>query len=290
MADPEVAALTEDLAPAGTLFTYVTDGAVDRKAQLANLPVGAHDHDADYEAVGAVATHTGDTTDAHDASAISIVDSGAYFTGTDVEAALQELGAGGGGGTDVGGSISQRRGENAAGSTTFWSILPGLHGHVRDFAMAVAANKLYMLPFFVSEPWTPSEFAVRVSTLGAASLGYIWIYAADADLQPTGNVLIDVTAGGALDFSTTGQKAVTGFSTTLQPGWYVAQIRTTVTASIAGFSYSIYMNGGGNTLNTQTLNHLRKETFSGTTPSSPGDKWDNFTAATVLDCAWLWWR
>lgn len=42
-------------------------------------------------------THIADTTDAHDASAISIVDAGAYFTGTDVEAALQELGAGGGG-------------------------------------------------------------------------------------------------------------------------------------------------------------------------------------------------
>ena len=33
--------------------------------------------------------------DAHDASAISIDDAGTYFTGTDVEAALQELGAGG---------------------------------------------------------------------------------------------------------------------------------------------------------------------------------------------------
>jgi hypothetical protein len=45
----------------------------------------------------AVETHTADPTDAHDASAISIVDAGAYFTGTDVEAALQELGAGTGG-------------------------------------------------------------------------------------------------------------------------------------------------------------------------------------------------
>lgn len=41
--------------------------------------------------------HIADTADAHDASAISIVDAGTYFTGTDVEAALQELGAAGGG-------------------------------------------------------------------------------------------------------------------------------------------------------------------------------------------------
>ena len=41
-----------------------------------------------------LAAHTGDTSDAHDASAISIVDAGGYYTGTDVEAALQEVGAG----------------------------------------------------------------------------------------------------------------------------------------------------------------------------------------------------
>lgn len=42
-----------------------------------------------------LAAHTGDTSDAHDASAISIVDAGGYYTGTDVEAALQELAGGG---------------------------------------------------------------------------------------------------------------------------------------------------------------------------------------------------
>lgn len=41
---------------------------------------------------GDVSAHTGDTSDAHDASAISIVDAGGMYTGTDVEAALQEIG------------------------------------------------------------------------------------------------------------------------------------------------------------------------------------------------------
>jgi hypothetical protein len=41
-------------------------------------------------------THIADATDAHDASAISIVDSGAHFASTDVEGALQELGVGSG--------------------------------------------------------------------------------------------------------------------------------------------------------------------------------------------------
>jgi hypothetical protein len=53
----------------------------------------------------ALATHLADTTDAHDATAVSIADAGLYFTATDVEAALQEIGAGGigggGGGTVI---------------------------------------------------------------------------------------------------------------------------------------------------------------------------------------------
>lgn len=51
---------------------------------------------------GDLSAHLADTTDAHDASAVSIVDAGSYFTGTDVEAALQELGAGGSFGNAVG--------------------------------------------------------------------------------------------------------------------------------------------------------------------------------------------
>jgi len=40
--------------------------------------------------------HLNDPSDAHDASAVSIVDAGGHFAATDVEGALQELGADGG--------------------------------------------------------------------------------------------------------------------------------------------------------------------------------------------------
>lgn len=60
---------------------------------------------------GDISAHLADASDAHDASAVSILDSGAYFTGTDVEAALQELGAGGGGG---GGGTAQQHYDAAA--------------------------------------------------------------------------------------------------------------------------------------------------------------------------------
>ena len=54
---------------------------------------------------GDISSHTGDATDAHDASAISVLDTAANFTGTDVEAVLAELqdniDAGGGGGASL---------------------------------------------------------------------------------------------------------------------------------------------------------------------------------------------
>lgn len=57
---------------------------------------------AEATAAAALSAHETDATDAHDASAISIADSGGYFTSADVEGALQELGAGGGGGAPSG--------------------------------------------------------------------------------------------------------------------------------------------------------------------------------------------
>lgn len=61
--------------------------------------------------VGDLSAHTGDTSDAHDASAISVLDTAANFTGTDVEAVLAELqdnidGVSGGGAVDWNQDIS----------------------------------------------------------------------------------------------------------------------------------------------------------------------------------------
>lgn len=81
-------------------------------ALSADVPSNAtfNDHSARHEDGGAdeisvagldgvpteLQNHLDDTADAHDASAISVADAGGYFTGADVEAALQELGAGSG--------------------------------------------------------------------------------------------------------------------------------------------------------------------------------------------------
>lgn len=50
----------------------------------------------------ALDAHLADTTDAHDGSAISITDTGGYYTSATVEGALQEIGAGGIGGSGLG--------------------------------------------------------------------------------------------------------------------------------------------------------------------------------------------
>lgn len=85
-----------------------------------------------------LAAHLADTADAHDASTISIVDTGGHFTGSDVEAALQELGAGGGSTVDVVSNVAQDRilGRVTAGA-----------GDSEELTAAQVANMLGLLPY-----------------------------------------------------------------------------------------------------------------------------------------------
>lgn len=66
-------------------------------ASLVLAPDGAGGVEFRAETGGAEPTadaHIADTTDAHDASAVSVGDSGGYFSASDVEGVLQEIGAG----------------------------------------------------------------------------------------------------------------------------------------------------------------------------------------------------
>ncbi len=76
---------TDDQIASEVPFTPVgTIAATDTQTAVAEV---ATDAAADLSA------HTGDTSDAHDASAISVLDAGGYYAGSDVEAALQEAAA-----------------------------------------------------------------------------------------------------------------------------------------------------------------------------------------------------
>lgn len=66
--------------------TWVNDVTALNATRMNHIETGIDDVDQ------ALADHLADTADAHDASAISVADSGGFYTGTDVEAVLQELG------------------------------------------------------------------------------------------------------------------------------------------------------------------------------------------------------
>lgn len=77
---------------------FSTIAATNVQAALAEIvsEVSGHPDLSTHDALGLatdaeLAAHTGDATDAHDASAISVADSAGKFTGTDVEAVLAEL-------------------------------------------------------------------------------------------------------------------------------------------------------------------------------------------------------
>ena len=74
---PEVTALTDD-----DVLVVVDGASVTKKILVGNAKTSI------------VADHLADTTDAHDASAVSVADAGGYYTGTDVETVLAEVGRG----------------------------------------------------------------------------------------------------------------------------------------------------------------------------------------------------
>lgn len=95
MASSEIAGLTEDTTPDSTDNVYVQDaaGTVDKRVPLSALPVSTAAQAAlDLKATAtSVSDHLGDTTDAHDASAISVVSTTLVGTGTDAQAVFEEL-------------------------------------------------------------------------------------------------------------------------------------------------------------------------------------------------------
>lgn len=132
--------------------------------------------------------HLADATDAHDASAISIVDAGTYFTGTTVEAALQELGAAGGGGSVATDTIWDAAGDLAVGSgaNTAARLAAGSEGEVLTIAAGVpsweaAAGGGATIEYGALKPATPTD------DFDGASLGGSWAANSQAGTFATTN-------------------------------------------------------------------------------------------------------
>lgn len=104
-----------------------------------------------------VTDHTGDTSDAHDASAISVLDTANNFTGTDVEAVLAELAVAVAGGGGMGVITNPRDWLDSAGYE-FWLVAGS-----GDSVTASGATNLSGLD---SYGWTTTALDVAIGNSG----------------------------------------------------------------------------------------------------------------------------
>ena len=90
---PKIVDLPEDnvLEPSDVLPFYSANDGLTKKVNPSGLAAAIVDDPAFTGAYEPKGTHIADTVDAHDASAISILDAAGNYTATDVEGALAEL-------------------------------------------------------------------------------------------------------------------------------------------------------------------------------------------------------
>ncbi len=115
--------------------------------------------------------------------------------------------------------------------------VPGVH-FTGAGTQALTANTVYYQPFEVTAPLTLDFMALQVTTAAAGNGNLrLGVYAADANLQPTGAPLFDsgditVTSGA------TGILSRQGTPVTLQPGVYLTATNTSV-----GFTAQTFLGG-----------------------------------------------
>lgn len=153
---------------------------------------------------GDVSAHTGDTADAHDASAISFTPAGS-IAATDVQAAIEEVASEAG----VGGGLS-----DDAKAMLNHGLLAYVAGNYYDGSFdanapagnGLNADTIYFSPFYAIEAFTADRIGVNVTAgAGAGESGRLGIYESDADGKP-GALLLDA---GTFSAATTGGKEIT---------------------------------------------------------------------------------
>jgi hypothetical protein len=113
--------------------------------------------------------------------------------------------------------------------TTRYSYgLPNVQWSTSNATQALTADRVYYQPFLISAPTTVDMTSFRVTT-GPASAANVrtGIYAADANMQPTGAPILD-SGNVAVATSATGNFYTSVTPVTLQPGMYLTAINTSV--------------------------------------------------------------
>lgn len=198
------------------------------------------------------AAHLADTSDAHDGSAISIADAGNYFTGTDVEAALQELGAAGAGGLtvkDEGSALS-------TAATTLDFVGSGVTasgtGATKTITIATAAGELDYVQ--ITAPVTIS--ATSAATAGAVLTGNAVTY------DGSTTVMIHVFASRARTAAGSGSgifcELYDGSTRVDRMGWLQQDNVTAVTWSLF---YRLTPSAGSHTFSARCWRQVANGTF-----------------------------
>jgi hypothetical protein len=251
--------------PTGSITATDVQGALEElDADLAT----PHDHDADYEASGAVATHAADTTDVHgiaDTSALALsthdhdadyaaddhAHSGAYvpLPASGPTSADQILGLSdddpvtpawidapsGGDSTLVVPAIINRNtgGTDQNYALPGWYTPSGLTSSAGGFRFA---NTIYWTPIYVAKSAVFDRIGIHVGTAGTSgSVTRLGIYTADASTLMPSTLVQDF---GTVASDSNGQKDVT-INLTLAAGtyWIAACSSTNVTCHQPGGAY-----------------------------------------------------
>jgi hypothetical protein len=188
--------------------------------------------DTEKAAAADLTAHTGDTTDAHDASAISVTDTGGYFTDSDVESVLQEIGSGAVGGGGSGYRTLVTLGSDVATTSETFVDLTGLSFSVTNGV----TYRYYALILFTADATTTGS---RWSINGpGASQPYLvhraqWGSASQSSTVMNNNLSNDGSAS-------TASKASTGGNIATIEGFYKATSSGTFT-----IRFSIETGSGG---------------------------------------------
>lgn len=129
---------------------------------------------------GGLANHLADTSDAHDASAISVLDSGANYTATDVEGVLAEIAPQLGGGGYFDATVVKTATESVTSSTTLQNDDELSFSVVANTSYYIEVILVYDSPAGGGTPDIKTQFALAAGAFVSAQVFGVGVSNAEA--------------------------------------------------------------------------------------------------------------
>jgi hypothetical protein len=166
-------------------------------------------------------------------------------------------------------------------TTTRYSYgLPGVQWSTSNATQALVANTVYYQPFLVTAPTVVDMTSFRVTTGTAAGATNVrtGIYAADANMQPTGAPVLD-SGNVVVATSATGNFYTSVTPVTLQPGMYLTAINSSRALTLQAARGGIVgadIGQGANAIFSTLLGTQTQGAFP-----NPGTSWNSRTFAAT---------